>query len=147
MAEKIVLQGRGLVDGIAEGEALVSAESLVWSHGVYPPTGMIEDVRVSVCGECVKDKILVYPYGKGSTTGGTWMLENSRYGNAPKAIINRESEMIIAAGAVLSKELYGVSIPLVDHIEDVDKIIETGDWVRVDGFTGTVEVTKKTNAG
>ena len=33
---KKMMKGRGLVAGIAEGEALVSKESLVWSHGVDP---------------------------------------------------------------------------------------------------------------
>ena len=65
MAEKIILKGRALAPGVTEGEALVSKESLVWSHGVNPPTGKIVDVRVAVCGECVKDKVLVYPLGKG----------------------------------------------------------------------------------
>ena len=65
MNGNIVLRGRGLVSGIVEGEALVSKESLVWSHGVDPQTGNIDDVRVSVCGECVRDKILIYPLGKG----------------------------------------------------------------------------------
>ena len=85
-----IIKGRGLVPGMAEGEALVSRESLVWSHGVDPASGKIDDVRVSVCGESVKDKILIYPLGKGSTSGATWMLETVRCGNGPAAIINRK---------------------------------------------------------
>ena len=54
MSKEDMMKGRGLVKGIAEGEALVSRESLVWSHGVDPETGKIDDVRVSVCGQCVK---------------------------------------------------------------------------------------------
>ena len=102
MNKEDMMKGRGLVKGIAEGEALVSRESLVWSHGVDPETGKIDDVRVSGCGQCVKDKILIYPLGKGSTSGATWMLEAVRCGNGPKAIINKETELIIVAGAVLS---------------------------------------------
>ena len=47
MSKEDMMKGRGLVKGIAEGEALVSSESLVWSHGVDPETGKIDDVRVS----------------------------------------------------------------------------------------------------
>ena len=36
MNKEDMMKGRGLVKGIAEGEALVSSESLVWSHGVDP---------------------------------------------------------------------------------------------------------------
>lgn len=142
--KKIVLKGRGLQPGITEGEALVSKEPLVWVHGVAPATGKIIDVHVKLHGESVKDKILVYPLGKGSTCGSTWMLETTRYGNAPKAIINRETELIILAGAVLSEELYQAAIPIVDRLDQhPDEVIETGDWVRVDGNKGIVEVIKK----
>ena len=144
MAKNIILQGRGLVGGIVEGEALVSRESLVWSHGIDPASGRIVDVRVAVCGECVKDKVLVYPLGKGSTSGATWMLETTRCGNAPKAILNRETELIILTGALLSGALYDVTIPVVDRLEqNPDEVIETGDWVKIDGTLGVVEVTKK----
>lgn len=144
MNGNIVLRGRGLVSGIVEGEALVSKESLVWSHGVDPQTGNIDDVRVSVCGECVRDKILIYPLGKGSTSGATWMLEAVRCGNGPKAIVNCETELIIVAGAVLSGAIYGREIPVVDRLSPEPlQVIETGDWVRVDGLKGIVEVVKK----
>lgn len=144
MAETIIIKGRPLAPGIVEGEALVSQESLVWSHGVNPPTGEIVDVRVKVCGQNVKDKVLVYPLGKGSTATATWILENTRCGNAPKAFLNRETELIILTGAALSTELYNVEIPVVDRFDkDPLEVIETGDWVKVDGNTGIVEVTKK----
>ena len=144
MNKEDMMKGRGLVKGIAEGEALVSSESLVWSHGVDPETGTIDDIRVSVCGQCVKDKILIYPLGKGSTSGATWMLEAVRCGNGPKAIINKETELIIVAGAVLSEKLYGKTIPVVDRLDkDPTEAISTGDIVRVDGEKGTVEIIKK----
>ena len=144
MSEKIILKGRVRVEGVAEGEALVSQESLVWSHGVDPATGTIDDVRVKVCGSCVKDKVLIYPLGKGSTSGATWMLEAVRYGNGPAAILNRETELIIAAGSILSGAMYGKEMPVMDGFDrDPLSVIETGDWVRVDGINGIVEVTKK----
>lgn len=144
MNKEDMMKGRGLVKGIAEGEALVSRESLVWSHGVDPETGKIDDVRVSVYGQCVKDKILIYPLGKGSTSGATWMLEAVRCGNGPKAIINKETELIIVAGAVLSEKLYGKAIPVVDRLDkDPTEVISTGDIVRVDGEKGTVEIIKR----
>ena len=142
-----VMKGRGLVGGIAEGEALVSGQSLVWSHGVDPATGTIDDVQVAVCGQSVKNKILIYPHGKGSTSGATWMLETARYGNAPLAIVNRETELIIVAGAILSEVNYGRQIPVVDGLDgDPTTEIESGDWVRVDGTNGTVEIVERKNA-
>ena len=77
MGVKLTAYEKGVLDG-AQGEALVSEESLVWSHGVDPSSGKIDDVRVAVHGMNVKDKVLVYPFGKGSTSGATWMLETTR---------------------------------------------------------------------
>ena len=141
---ELKMRGRVLVPGIAEGEALVSTESLVWSHGVDPESGLIDDVRVSVCGESVKDKILIYPLGKGSTSEATWMLEAVRCGNGPNAIINMETELIIVAGAVLSEKLYGKTIPVVDHTDQNPiETIHTGDWIRVNGEEGTIEIIRR----
>lgn len=144
MSKKTIFKGRGLVPGVACGEALVSKESLVWSHGVDPATGKIDDVRVSICGQCVQDKILIYPLGKGSTSGATWMLEAVRCGNGPAAIVNVEAELIIVAGAVLSQRIYDHQMPVVDRLdEDPTQAIQTGDIIRVDGNKGTIEILQK----
>jgi predicted aconitase with swiveling domain len=55
----------------------------------------------------------------------------SRTGTAPAAIINAESEAIVAVGAIIS------DIPMVDLV-DISQI-ESGDRVRVDGSLVTVE--------
>jgi uncharacterized protein len=136
-------QGRGVIGGVVAGKAIVSQEPIVWCHGVDPGSGRIVDVRVAIRGQSIKDLIFVYPHGKGSTTSSTWMLETIRRGNGPRAIINRETEMIVAAGAVLGELLYQKQTPVVDQLDaDPLLVIETGDWVVVDGDRGIVEVTK-----
>ena len=55
-------------------------------------------------------------------------------GKAPAAIVNRQTETIVATGAILAK------IPLVDEV-DIG-VIETGDRVTVDGDKGEVIVRK-----
>lgn len=142
--EKIVLKGRKIVGGVVEGEALVSYDPLVWSHGVDPATGKIDDVRVALNGTKVTDKVLIYPYGKGSTSTSTWMLETFRYNNGPKAILNMETEGMIAIGSILAKKLYGCVAPIIDRFDqNIMDLVKTGDWVKVDGDNGTVEITKK----
>ena len=142
--EKIILKGRKVVGGVVEGEALVSEVPLVWSHGVDPATGKIDDVRVPLNGTKVTDKVLVYPYGKGSTSSSTWMLETFRYNNGPKAILNMETEGMIAIGSILAKKLYGSVAPIVDRFDqNIMDVVKTGDWVKVDGDNGIVEIIKK----
>ena len=129
--------------GVAQAQALVSDEQIVWSHGVEPWRGVIDDRKVKLHGQSIKGKVFVYPYGKGSTSSSTWILETIRCGNAPAAIINRETELIITTGFLYGQLLYGASIPVVDQLDqDPLAVIATGDLVRVDGAAGIVEIFK-----
>jgi len=75
-------------------------------------------------GECVAGRVLVFPTGKGSTVGSYILYRLKKSGLAPAALINAESEPIVAVGAIISE------IPMVDGI-DVAKI-STGDRVEVE---------------
>ncbi len=135
--------GRSVVRGVAAGRAIVSPVPIVWSHGVDPSTGTVVDVRVPLRGESVSDRIFVYPYGKGSTTSSTWLLEAIRRATGPRAIVNQETELIVAAGAVLGELLYGKRTPVIDRLDtDPLDVIGTGDWVTVNGDEGFIEITK-----
>jgi hypothetical protein len=76
-------------------------------------------------GQCVTGRILVFPTGKGSTVGSYTLYRMARAGTAPTAILNAESEAIVAVGAIIG------DIPMVDHL-DISQI-KTGDRVRVVG--------------
>jgi hypothetical protein len=80
----------------------------------------------------VKDKILVFPKGKGSTVGSYVIYGLKKNGVAPAAIVNRETETIVATGVILA------GIPCVDGI-DID-MIKTGDKLVVDADNATVEI-------
>ncbi len=129
----IILEGRVVRGGRAEGEALVSPDPISFLGGVDPETGVILDPNHALHGVSIADKILVFPHGKGSTVGSYTILRLARNGVAPRAMINAESEAITAVGAIIA------DIPMVDLIDI--RQIETGDWVRVQD--GRVEVRKK----
>ena len=129
----IILEGRVVRAGQAEGEALVSPDPISFLGGVDPDTGTILDPNHALHGVSIADKILVFPHGKGSTVGSYTILRLARNGVAPRAMINAESEAITAVGAIIA------DIPMVDRI-DITRI-ETGDWVRV--RDGRVEVVRK----
>jgi predicted aconitase with swiveling domain len=144
---KLSLKGRGLVGGIAEGEALVTKAFFGFTHGVNPATGEISDERHEWRGLNMKDKVLVFPFGKSSSSGGLWILETVRCGNAPAAIINVEAEPIIGAGCFLAGVLYSKPIVLVDRMNgNPCEIIKMGDYVLVNGERGVVEILKRANA-
>ena len=139
-----LLQGRGLIAGIGEGEALVTSSFFGFSHGVIPKTGEISDQRHEWRGLNMKGKVLVFPFGKSSSSGGLWILETVRCGNGPAAIINIEVEPIIGIGCLLSGLIYNNAIILVDRMnKNPCEVIKTGDYVRVNGGNGIVEILKR----
>ncbi|RLG04945.1 MAG: hypothetical protein DRN61_02055 [Thaumarchaeota archaeon] len=128
-----VLEGRIIWKGRAEGEALATSQPISFYGGVDPETGRIIERGHELEGEIIADKILVFPHGKGSTVGSYILLRLKRRGLAPRAIINRRCEPIIAVGAIIAE------IPCVDKV-DVSKI-STGDQVIIEG--GRIEVRKR----
>ncbi|MEM2907838.1 MAG: DUF126 domain-containing protein [Candidatus Hadarchaeales archaeon] len=125
------MKGRAISPGKARGEALVSRQPIGFYGGVDPKTGIIIEKGHELEGKCVKDKILVFPCGKGSTVGSYVIYGLKKNGVAPAAIVNRETETIVATGAILA------GIPCVDGI-DIDRI-KTGDRLFVDADEGRVE--------
>ncbi len=127
---------RIITKGYAEGEALVSKEYLSFLGGVNKNTGIIE-AESDIRGKSVADKILIFPGGKGSTVGTYVLLNLKKRGVAPKAIINKKTESIIAVGTAIAR------IPLVDSVDDeFFRVVETGDRVIVDARKGFIELVK-----
>jgi predicted aconitase with swiveling domain len=128
------LTGRSINPGKAEGVALVSPEPIGFFGGVDPKTGQVIEKGHPLEGQNVKGRILVFPTGKGSTVGPYVIYGLKKYGNAPAAIINKQTETIVSTGAIIS------DIPCVDGI-DIGQI-KTGDKVAVDAGDkdGTVEI-------
>jgi len=127
---KLEFHGRVIKKGEAKGKALVSKEAITFLGGVDPKTGIIVERGHSLEGKSVKDKILVFPHGKGSTVGSYVLYEMKKNNTAPKAIINEECEPIIAVGVIIAE------IPCVDRIP-IEKI-ETDDLIIVNNEKVTV---------
>ena len=130
------LKGRVIVAGRAEGLALVSSQPLSFYGGVNPETGEVVEREHKLRGMKISGRILVFPYGRGSSVGAYVLYAMAKYGTAPKAIINVEAEPVVASGCILAE------IPLLDRF-DVNPLeaISTGDKVRV-LEDGVVEVSK-----
>jgi len=135
-------KGRTVVEGgLVEGEALVSNMAFGFFGGVNPRTGVIIDRWHDLFEQNIKDKILIYPEGRGSTVGAAVILELVRTGNAPKAILFNDIEIITATGGVLAKKFYDIDLPMLEQFDcDITQAIQSGDRVRVDPASGTVEV-------
>lgn len=125
-------EGRTIADGEAEGEVLVSTEPISFYGAVDTETGEFIEEGHELEGRNVAGKVLVFPKGKGSTVGSYVLYGLSKRGTAPAAIVNHETETIVATGAILGE------IPCVDGIDEAVSAFEDGDRVRVDAGAGTV---------
>jgi len=132
MSSTVTIEARVIKAGHAEGEALVSPAPIGFLGGVDPDTGIVLEPGHPLQGQSVRGKVLVFPTGKGSTVGSYTVLRLVRNDAGPVAIINAESEAIVAVGAIIS------DIPMVDRVDI--SAIETGDWVVVDD--GRVTITR-----
>jgi predicted aconitase with swiveling domain len=130
MSETFVMQGRVIHAGCATGRALVSSAPIGFLGGVDPDTGIVLEPGHPLQGQSVAGCVLVFPTGKGSTVGSYTILRLARSGHAPVAMINAESEAIVAVGAIIA------DIPMVDSVDI--SVIRNGDWVSVNGSTMTV---------
>jgi uncharacterized protein len=124
------LKGRIIYKGKGEGEALVTTMPISFYGGVDPNTGVVIEKGHELQGQSVKGKILVFPQGKGSTVGSYTLYRMKKNGTAPAGMVNKESETIVAVGAIISE------IPCVDKI-DTSKI-KTGNQVKIQNDTVTV---------
>ncbi len=109
------LKGRVIVEGSVEGEVLFTDYPITFYGGVDMKTGRIIQTDHPLRGEIISGKILVFPYGVGSTVGSYVIYGLKKYGKAPKAMILREIDTVVATGAVLA------GIPTVDKI-DIEKL-------------------------
>src|SRR5215216_1694427 len=109
----LTLQGKVIIRGKARGKALVSHEPLSFWGGYDWKTGEIIDRRHGLSGTIAKDKILVIPFTRGSSTTTAVLLEAIRARTAPAAIITTETDFFFALASVVAEELYASPLPLV----------------------------------
>jgi hypothetical protein len=132
----VIIQGRSISRGIANGELLVSSEPLSFLSGVDPETGTVVERGHPLEGQSIAGRVLAFPYGKGSTVGSYVIYALKQNSLAPAAIINTEAEPIIAVGAIIA------GIPMVDRLPPEFSRLAPGTCVTVNGDTGEVSYDK-----
>jgi predicted aconitase with swiveling domain len=124
--------GRKISPGNASGEALVTTQSLSFYGGVDPETGVVVEKDHELEGQSITGKVLIFPSGKGSTVGSYVLYQLAKTGKGPVAIINQQTETIVAVGCIIGE------IPAVDRIP-IDEI-KTGQQLRINATKGLVEI-------
>ena len=132
------LRGRCIVPGKGEGDVLVTSQPISFAGGVDPKTGRVNDPRHELFGVPVSGKVLVFPFGKGSSATSLILLELARLNLGPVAIINLRTEPILATGSILCKHFYGKEIPILNLDEKTFRMLKTGTRMVVDATEGMV---------
>jgi predicted aconitase with swiveling domain len=127
----MMLQGRPLIRGEAEGAALVSSEPLSFWGGYDWKTGEIIDRRHDLSGSLAKGRILAIPFSRGSSTTTAVLLEAIRAGTAPAAILTTDADFFFALASVVAQELYAASLPLVALDEADFAKLKTNDRIHI----------------
>ena len=129
------IKGRTIARGQAAGKVLMTKDPISFLGNVNPETGEVVDPNHDLFGKSIKDTILVFPQGKGSTVGSYVIYQLKKNNAAPAAIINLECEPIVAVGAIIS------AIPMIDKLEQNPyEILKDGDEITVNSAEGFIEI-------
>ena len=131
MAERIIA-GRPIVEGEAEGEALVTSEALSFWGGYDFHTGEIIDKHHPLVGVCAAGRILAVPFSKGSSTTTAVLLEAVRAGTAPAAILTTGPDAFFALASIVADVMYGKSFPVVSLDPADFSSLRSGEQLRVE---------------
>lgn len=133
-----VLRGRKVVGGVAEGEALVTKQTISTWGGVDAIEGKITERGHELQNICFAGKILIFPSAKGSS-GWSTVAQLIRFsGKQPSAMLVNHMNSLSAMGAVVLR------IPVMtDFDNDPTELIKSGDWVKINSDEGVVEVSRR----
>ena len=134
------IKGCAVVPGIARGEVLMTSQPISFWGGVDPATGLINDPRHELFNQSVAGKVLVFPFGKGSSTGSLIFLELVRVNKSPAAIVNIRTEPILATGPIVCKHFYGKDIPIISLDETSFQMLQTGQHATVNATEGFISI-------
>jgi predicted aconitase with swiveling domain len=138
--DTLTLTGRSVVDGVAEGEAFVTTQTISGFGGIDPMTGTITERRHEMVGKSFAGKVLVFRGAKGSSGWASNFQTARLAGAGPVAVIFNELTTKMALGAVVMR------VPaMTDLDQNPLEVIRNGDWVKVDANRGIVEVSRKTD--
>ena len=126
---------RQIAAGRVKGEVLTCTDQILFYH-TDPKTGVVTEAGHALEGVSVKDKILVFPGGKGSSVvqqDGLYHLD--RFHNMPAALIVQDPDPVLVAGAII------MEIPMVDRLpQEFYGTVKNGDKLIVNADEGFVEI-------
>ena len=121
-----------IVKGKAKGVIMKSKNPINFLGSVDKKTGVISDKSHDLFQKSIRDVVLVFPYGIGSSVGAYTIYSLKANNSAPIAMICQKADLTVASGCALA------NIPFIiasqdefDSLQDGDKITLDTDSVRL----------------
>ena len=121
-----------IVKGKAQGQIMISKKPINFLGAVDKKTGKIRDEKHDLFGKSLADKILVFPFGVGSSVGAYTIYSLKSNNCAPRAMICSKVDITTASGCALA------SIPLVMATKDEYDSLTDGKKILLDAENGKI---------
>ncbi len=115
-----------LVKGKAQGKILKSENPINFLGSVDKKTSVISDQHHDLFQKSLKDSILVFPSGVGSSVGAYTIYSIKSNNSAPLAMICQKVDLTVATGCALA------NIPLVTVTDEEFSSLENGMEIILD---------------
>lgn len=115
-----------LVSGKVEGIVLKSENPINFLGTVDKKTGIISDENHDLYQKSIKDTILVFPSGVGSSVGAYTIYSIKSNGTAPLAMICTKADLTVATGCALA------NIPVIIISNDEFSSFQSGQKISLD---------------
>jgi predicted aconitase with swiveling domain len=115
-----------LVSGKVQGTVLKSNDPINFLGTVDKKTGIISDKNHDLFQKSLKDSILVFPSGVGSSVGAYTIYSIKSNNVAPRAMICQKADLTVATGCALA------NIPLITITDEEFLSIEDGMKISLD---------------
>jgi len=115
-----------LVSGKVQGVVLKSTKPINFLGTVDKKTGIISDKNHDLFEKSIKDTILVFPSGVGSSVGAYTIYSIKSNNAAPLAMICQKADLTVATGCALT------NIPLIIISDEEFSSIENGMKISLD---------------
>ena len=114
-----------IVQGKVKGTVLKTTNPINFLGAVDKKTGIIHDQKCDIFEKSIKDSILVFPHGIGSSVGAYTIYSLKSYESAPLAMICKKADLTVASGCALA------NIPMIVVSKEQFDSIENGNEVEI----------------
>ena len=115
-----------IVRGKAQGIVLKTINPINFLGAVDKISGMIRDKKYDIFEKSIKNTVLVFPHGIGSSVGAYTIYSLKSHQSAPVAMICQKADLTVASGCALA------NIPMIVVSNEEFNSIQNGNEITVD---------------